>query len=681
MILSETITKIQDAIRIEEVIGDFVSLTRRGASYMACCPFHNEKTPSFVVTPSKGIFKCFGCGESGTAVSFLMKHENMSFVEAMKYLGKKYHIEVKEKEESAEELAQRQRTESLMIANEFAANYYAEQLKAGEGRDIGMAYFKARGLEEDTIRRYGLGWSPSDRFALLREATAKGHKEEYLVECGVLIKLEDGKVYDRFHDRVVFPIHSVSGRVIAFSCRTLHAENKAKYVNSPTTPLYVKEKALFGIYFAKNEMAKQKKCFLVEGNLDVISMHQKGILNTVASCGTALTSGQVQIIKRFTGENGTVTVMYDGDGAGIKAAVKAIKLILLEGLNVRLVLLPGGQDPDDFCRKNSLEQVQAFISENEQDFISYRTSLLSQQAADDPIRRADLINEIADTIACIPDPVKQSVYIQECAKKFAIGEDILRARMMTAIQRMRLEEQKQRERQTYERSAGPAEVPSDPYGGGAPLPSDPGEPSDYADPSSYTGPEPPARRTAPKRMDKQVVAERSILSYVLKYGRDLMHFPVTSPLYKDGVEPFSVFEFIDGCVAGDGLDFSDPVTRRCYDAYGELFDAGEPQEVIQKRLMEGPDREVAALAEQLIIDRYALTMEALLSSMTSHQTLLVKYVPEELIKFKIVLLQKERNELIKELKGAEEGQQQKLEKIAQIADKIKKLKGEIKNLN
>lgn len=668
MIPSDTITKIQDAIRIEEVIGDFVSLTRRGASYMACCPFHNEKTPSFVVTPSKGIFKCFGCGESGTAVSFLMKHENMSFVEAMRYLGKKYHIEVKEKEETAEELAERQHTESLMIANEFAANYYAEQLKAGEGRDIGLAYFKSRGLEEDTIRRYGLGWSPSDRYALLREAASKGHKEEYLVECGVLVKREDGNVYDRFHDRVVFPIHSVSGRVIAFSCRTLHAENKAKYVNSPTTPLYVKEKALFGIYFAKGEIAKQKKCFLVEGNLDVISMHQKGILNTVASCGTALTSGQVQMIKRFTGENGTVTVMYDGDGAGIKAAVKAIKLILKEGLNVRLVLLPGGQDPDDFCRKNSLEQVQAFIAENEQDFISYRTSLLSQQAADDPIRRADLINEIADTVACIPDPVKQSVYIQECARKFAIGEDILRARMLTAIRQMQLEEQKQQARQTLAgRGYGtPGQV-------GMQVPGPAG-----ADGLVQPDPE-RVSRPAPKRMDKRVVAEHSLLSYVLKSGRDLMHFPVTSHLYRAGEEPYSVFEFIDGCLVEDGIAFSDPVSRRCYDAYGALFDAGEPQEVIQKRLMEGPDREVAELSEQLIIDRYALTMEALLSSMTSHQTLLVKYVPEELIKYNIVLLQKKRNELIKELKGADG--QQRLEEIAQIADKIKKLKEEIKNLN
>ncbi len=661
MIPADTITKIQDAIRIEEVIGDFVSLTRRGASYMACCPFHNEKTPSFVVTPAKGIFKCFGCGESGTAVSFLMKHENMSFVEAMKYLGGKYHIEVKEKEETAEELAQRQRTESLMIANEFAADFYRGQLKEGEGRQVGMAYFKSRGLEEDTILRYGLGWSPSDAQALLQAAREKGHKEEYLIDCGVLAKSDGGRVYDRFHERVVFPIHSVSGRVIAFSCRTLHADNKAKYVNSPTTPIYSKEKALFGIYFAKGEIARQKKCFLVEGNLDVISMHQKGILNTVASCGTALTSGQVQIIKRFTGENGAVTVMYDGDGAGIKAAVKAIKLILLEGLNVRLVLLPGGQDPDDFCRRHSLEEVQEFIARNEQDFITYRSGLLSQQAAEDPIRRADLINEIADTIACIPDAVKQSVYVQECARRFAIAEDVLRARVATAIQQLRLQEQKKRDRPEAAVSVPPSLSPADGADSGAAVPS---------------------RRPAPaRRVDKQTIAERSLLSYVLKFGRDLMYFPVTSHLYRPGEEAYSVFEFIDGCLEADGVSFSDPVSKRCYEAYGALFDAGEPQEVIQKRLMEGPDREVAALSEQLVIDRYALTMDALLSTMTSRQSLLVKYVPEELVKYNIVLLEKHRKELIKSLKEADGQQQASLEEIAHIAEKIKKLKEEIKNLN
>ena len=664
MIPQDTISKIQDAIRIEEVIGDFVSLTRHGASYMACCPFHNEKTPSFVVTPAKGIFKCFGCGESGTAVSFLMKHENMSFVEAMKYLGNKYHIEVKEKEETPEDIARRQLTESLTIATEFAAKYYVGQLDSTEGKSVGLAYFKSRGLEEETIRKYGLGWSPSDAQALVREAAEKGFKQEYLVDSGVFVKTEDGRVYDRFHDRVVFPIHSVSGRVIAFSCRTLHADNKAKYVNSPTTPIYVKEKALFGIWFAKGEIARQKKCFLVEGNLDVISMHQKGILNTVASCGTSLTSGQVQMIKRFTGENGSVTVMYDGDGAGIKAAVKAIRLILTEGLNVRLVLLPGGQDPDDFCRQHSLEEVRAFIDGNEQDFITYRTRLLSEQAAADPIRRADLINEIADTIACIPDPVKQSVYLQDCARRFDLSEDILRSRLRLAVQRLREE---QRKRQQQEKNAAAVRDGRVPGG----LTEEPPLPA-----VETARPARPARRA-----DKIQLQEQSILSYILKAGRDLMEFPLTSPLYVSGEEPCTVFEFIDGCFVNDGISLSDPLCLRTYEAYGRLFDAGEPQEVIQRRLMEGDDREMADLVERLVIDRYELTMNNLLQSMTARQSLLVKYVPEELVKYNILLLEKKKRDLVRSLKEAADGGKTVMEEIADIADKMKNLKLQMKNLN
>jgi DNA primase len=328
MIPQDTINKIIDATRIEEVIGDFVSLTRKGASYMACCPFHNEKTPSFVVTPSKGIYKCFGCGESGGAIKFLERHENMSYREALLYLAKKYHIEVQEKEESPELIQARQKSESLTLANEFAHQFYVANLSETEGKAVAMQYFKSRGLQEDTIAKWGLGWCPSDGQALLKKAKAVGLNTDYLKECGVLGEADGGRLYDRFRDRVVFPIHSVTGRVVAFSCRTLHAENMAKYVNSPTTEIYKKEKSLFGIYFAKSPIAKARKCYLVEGNLDVISLHQKGIQNTVASCGTALTSEQVQLIKRFTGEEGTVCVMYDGDGAGIKSAT-----IMVEGLN------------------------------------------------------------------------------------------------------------------------------------------------------------------------------------------------------------------------------------------------------------------------------------------------------------------------------------------------------------
>ena len=660
MIPHDTITKIQDAIRIEEVIGDFVSLTRRGSNYMACCPFHNEKTPSFVVTPTKGFYKCFGCGESGSAVTFLMKHEGMSYVEAMKYLGAKYHIEVKEKEENPEEMAARQRTESLTLASEFAAQFYVAQLAQPEGRSVGLQYFKSRGLSEETIRKYGLGWSPSDAQALVREARAKGFKEEYLIESGVFGKSDDGRIYDRFHDRVVFPIHSVSGRVIAFSCRTLHAENKAKYVNSPTTPIYVKEKALFGIWFAKSEIARKKKCFLVEGNLDVISMHQKGLLNTVASCGTALTSGQVQLIKRFTGEDGLVTVMYDGDGAGIKAAVKAIRLILAEGLNVKLVLLPGGQDPDDFCRSHTLQEVEEFIADNEQDFVIYRAGLLSERQAQDPIHRAELINELADTIAVIPDPVKRTVYVQECAHRFGVDESLLRNRAIVAAKAQREEEAKRKwqeeRRREYEESLSAISVEG-----------------------SAEAPVAKPKKTA-KRTDALLLAEQSLLSYVLRSGRDPMMFPENSPYY-EGETPLTVFEFIDSVLYRDHLQFTDPLCRRAYDVYGKFFDEGQPQELIQRRMMEGEDRELASLVERLVIDRYDLTMTALRSTLTAEVSLLVKYVPEELLKYSLALLDARRKACVKALKDASEAEKENLLKeISALAEKRKKMQEKQQNL-
>ena len=658
MIPHDTITKIQDAIRIEEVIGDFVRLTRRGGNYMACCPFHNEKTPSFVVTPSKGFYKCFGCGESGSAVTFLMKHEGMSYVEAMKYLGAKYHIDVKEKEESPEEIAARQRTESLTLASEFAERFYVAQLEQPEGRSVGLQYFKSRGLSEETIRKYGLGWSPSDSQALVKEAQTKGFKEEYLLESGVFGKTDSGRVYDRFHERVVFPIHSVSGRVVAFSCRTLHAENKAKYVNSPTTPIYVKEKALFGIWFAKAEIARKKKCFLVEGNLDVISMHQKGILNTVASCGTSLTSGQVQLIKRFTGEDGLVTVMYDGDGAGIKAAVKAIRLILAEGLNVKLVLLPGGQDPDDFCRSHSLPEVEEFIADNEQDFITYRAGLLTGQQAQDPLRRAELINELADTIASIPDPVKRTVYVQECARRFGVDESLLRSRAVVAAKAQREEEAKRKwqdeRNREYEESLSALQTEG-------------------------VAPAAKPRKTA-KKADALLLAEQSLLSYVLRSGRDLMKFPENSPYYEKE-DPLTVFEFIDSVLSRDNLQFADPICRRTYEFYGRLFDEGEPQEVIQRRMMEGEDRELATLAEHLVIDRYDLTMKALRSTLTAEQSLLVKYVPEELLKYSIALLDARRKGCVKALKNASgEEKDRLLKEISTLAEQQKKMQEKQQNL-
>ena len=341
MIPQETVNRILDVAQIEDVVGDFVTLKRAGATYKACCPFHNEKTPSFVVSPSKGIFKCFGCGKSGTAVGFVMEHESLSYVEALKYLARKYHIEVVEKEETAEDIANRQRNESLMLVSEYAGKFFVDNMQTPDGQVIAYQYFKSRGLEDETIRKYGLGWAPVDRSAFVQKARAAGYKEEYLLDTGLCKKFDDGRVVDTFYDRVIFPIHSLQGRVIAFGGRTLKSDKTIpKYVNSKETEIYVKSKSLYGIYFAKNEISRQDKCILVEGYLDVLSMHQLGITNVVASSGTSLTVEQIRLIKKFTDN---ITIIYDGDSAGIKAALRGTDLVLKEGMKVKVILLPDGR--------------------------------------------------------------------------------------------------------------------------------------------------------------------------------------------------------------------------------------------------------------------------------------------------------------------------------------------------
>ena len=429
MIPQETVDLILDTARVEEVVGDYVTLKRRGASLWACCPFHNEKTPSFAVTPSKGIYKCFGCGKSGSAVGFVMEYEHMTYPEALRYLAKKYNIEVKEEEETAEQIAARQRSESLMAASEFAFNFFKEQLMEPEGKAIGYQYFRTRVLLPETIEKYGLGWAPKSKEAFTQAAKAAGYKDEYLLETGLCSQWEDGSLHDRFYDRVIFPIHSVSGRVIAFGGRTLLKEKSdkiAKYVNSKESEIYVKSRSLYGIWFAKSEIARQDRCYLMEGYLDVLSMHQAGILNCVASSGTSLTEEQIRIIKKFT-EN--ITIMYDGDSAGLHAAIRAIGMILKEGMNPRVVFLPDGDDPDSFSQKHTLEEIQDYIRDNEKDGIAFKTNLLLEEAGDDPLKKANLINEIADTVADIPDAIKRQVYVDTVARQFGIESDIIQQRV------------------------------------------------------------------------------------------------------------------------------------------------------------------------------------------------------------------------------------------------------------
>ena len=540
MIPRETVDKILDSAQIADVVGDFVSLKRQGANFIACCPFHNEKTPSFYVSPAKGIFKCFGCGKSGTAVGFVMEHENLSYVDALKFLAKKYHIEVVEKEETAEEIAQRQRGESLLLVSEFAAKFFKDCLNTDDGR-VGYAYFKTRGLEDETIEKFGLGWAPADRSALLKAAKAAGYKEEFLVDTGLCYRRDDGTAVVRFYDRAMFPIHSPGGRIIAFGGRTLKSDKTvAKYVNSPETEIYVKSHSLYGIWFARNEIVRQDRCILVEGYLDVISMHQLGIRNVVASSGTSLTVDQIRLIKKYS-QN--VTIIYDGDSAGIKAALRGINLVLKEGLNVKVVLLPDGDDPDSFSRKHTLDEVRTFLEKHEQDFIGFKSDILLDEAGNDPLKKANLINDVADTIAMIPDPVKRSVYAETCSERFNIASQILFDRIKSSRKDMLIAEKRQEE--TLRRR------------------------EELASELESRGEDSRARRLLPADTPamKEVVSlddpflapcEKELLGFIVEHGRTPMEFDRDSDFFVEDGQPDTVAEFIDNALAGGG------VHRQCF---------------------------------------------------------------------------------------------------------------------
>ena len=679
MIPQETVQKILDTARVEEVIGDFVTLRRRGADLWACCPFHGEKTPSFHVIPSKGQYYCFGCHKGGSAVGFIMDYEHLSYVEALRYLARKYNIEIVEKEETAEDIANRQRNESLLLVSEYAGKFFKEQLHTDEGRSVGLEYFHSRGLEDATIEKYGLGWAPSSRHALTDAAKAAGYKDEYLLETGLCAAYDsDNRLHDRFYDRVVFPIHSMSGRVIAFGARTLKSKEEgkpyAKYVNSKESDIYVKNKSLYGIWFAKNEMARKDKCYLVEGYLDVLSMHQLGITNVVASSGTALTEGQIGLIKRFT-QN--VTIMYDGDSAGIHAALRGIDMFLREGMNVKVVLIPDGDDPDSYSRKHSLAEVEEFLAAAEMDFVDFKSSLLLKDTARDPLKRAEVINDIADTIADIPDAVKRSVYVDFLSDKFEIRRDILDERI-SATRSKRLIEQKKAADRDRERlrnqtsrsgaSAGSVTIlPGNGYAtgsgngsiagtfgvsgsstdglayGGAPV----------AEPVEATG----QRAGLDALIDNRIMAtaERDLLNFILTYGTTKLEFQSDSAFYSGSDEDaLTVFDFIGQALEGDNSQFANSVFRKVYEAYSKDYYEGYSQDEIVKRLMDGEDRDMAYVAAQLSTDeRYDLSVKNLRQSMMSKGSWLTIYVPKAILVYQQSRLEDKENELKERLGEAQ----------------------------
>ena len=674
MIPYDTVEKILDAARIEDVVGDFVTLRKRGSNYTACCPFHNEKTPSFSVSPAKGIYKCFGCGKSGTAIGFIMEHESLTYVEALKYLAKKYHIEVVEKEESAEEIAQKQRHESLLLVSEYAAKFFRDSLQTPEGQAVGYQYFRSRGLEDETIQKFGLGWAPTGRNTLSEAARAAGYKEEFLVETGLSIKYDDGRLVDRFYDRVVFPIHSVSGRVIGFGCRTLKTDKSvAKYMNSPTSEIYDKTHSLYGIYFAKTEISRSDMCILVEGYLDVISMHQLGIKNVVASSGTSLTIGQIRLIRKFTNN---VTIIYDGDSAGIKAALRGVGLVLKEGLNVKVVLLPEGQDPDDFARRNTLEQVQEHIAHQSQDFISFMTDMLLGEAGGDPLKKAALINEVADTIALIPDAVIRAVYVRTCSEKFEISESILAERVNSSRSAMIIadQEQKRREKERAERQAArtetarPVEMPPPSDMDYIPVP-EYDYPVDMAPPADYIPAEPvvPVEQAAVVLNEPSLApCEREILGFILEEGCTNLDFDRDSKYYIEG-DAINVAEFIDGIFADDEAEFVNLPYKKVYDEYFRMYDDGLTQEQIQTRLLNSMDETVAEVAKDLLIEKHQITVKNYEDSLTSVTTRLVQFVPRSLLVYQSKKVELILKGLMDEL-AAETDETRQVELLTKISD-------------
>ncbi len=621
-----------DAAKIEEVIGDFVPLKPRGADYVACCPFHNEKTPSFHVSKSRGFYKCFGCGKSGTAVGFVMEHETLSYVEALKYLARKYHIEVVEKEETAEELAARQRGESLMLVTQFAAEFFAKQLREGEGRAVGYAYFKTRKLEDETIAKFGLGWAPKGRDSLSRAAREAGYKEEFLIEAGLSVKRDDGSLADRFFERAIFPICSDGGRVIGFGGRTLKKDdNIAKYINSSESEIYKKSRVLYGMNLAKGEIVRKGKCILVEGYLDVISMHQLGLTNVVASSGTALTEEQVRLIHKFT-EN--VTIIYDADPAGIHAALRGIDLVLREGLNVKILLLPEGEDPDSFAHKKTLAEVGAYIEEHEQDFIGFKTDLLLGDAGDDPLKKANLVNDIADTIAQIPDAVKRATYLESTSRRFGIDSDSIFRRISSTREKILLEEKRQREarRRAASRSGGSGGGTQDGswqngYSTEGLEPWDvPEVPVDSGAGGSAVGAK--VVFNAPRLQP----CEKELLEFVLNSGQKPMEFDFDSEFYT--AEPVCVADFIDAALAEDGQEFVNDIYRTVYEKYFEYYEEGLTQEKIVARLMESDDEGIAAVTKDIVIPKYGLSVKQFEASKTNDSTHLIMFVPRSLLIYK-----------------------------------------------
>ena len=638
MIDQTTIDRIMDAAHIEDVVSDYVTLKKRGVNLLGLCPFHNEKTPSFIVSPAKGIFKCFGCGKGGNSVHFIMEHEQISYYEALKFLAKKYNIEIQERELTPEEESARNDRESMLLVNEYAQKHFSDTLHHHvDGKAIGLAYFRERSFRDDIIQKFQLGYSLDNRDAFTQTALKAGYKKEYLVKTGLTLENEQGYISDRFRGRVMFPIHSISGKVIAFGGRILKKDDKmAKYVNSPESEVYHKSNVLYGIYHAKQAIVRHDRCFLVEGYTDVISMHQSGVENVVASSGTSLTQGQIQLIHRFTPN---VTVIYDGDAAGIKASIRGIDLLLEEGLNIKVLLLPDGEDPDSFVRKHNASDFVEYVEQNSADFIRFKTNLLLKDAGNDPIKRANLVLDIVRSIAIIPNPIIRSEYVKECGTLLQVEEAVL----YHEINKLKKNE---RDKEAVRNKAAQNEK--------VPVSAD--DTTTAAVASAFDN------------------EERNLLQTLIRHGEKTLYYAD-----EDGKNelPVTVGDYVLEELRKDNLSFNNTIHRGMLEQYklhykNDNFDA-------ERFFINHSDEEISLLAADLIAEKYTLSkIHSKTKKLTSDADRLIELVPRLVYEFKnSLILNLIRQKLLEMKTSAEEKDNKRVDEIMQEMGRLEQIKRQL----
>ena len=655
MIDHGTIDRIMDAAQIVDVVSDFVTLRKRGVNYVGLCPFHDDKTPSFYVSPSKGLCKCFACGKGGNVVHFIMEHEQLSYPEALKWLAKKYHIEIQEKELTDEQKLAQSERESLFVVNQWARDYFQHILKNHEeGKSVGMAYLRNRGFRDDIIEKFQLGYCTESHDAMGKEALQKGYKKEFLVKTGLCYETDDHRLRDRFWGRVIFPVHTLSGKVVAFGGRVLASATKGvkvKYVNSPESDIYKKSNELYGIYFAKQAIVKQDRCFLVEGYTDVISMHQSGVENVVSSSGTALTPGQIKLIHRFTNN---MTILYDGDSAGIKASLRGIDMLLEEGMNIKVCLLPDGEDPDSFARQHNATEFQAFINEHETDFIRFKTNLLMEDAGKDPIKRAELIGSIVQSISVIPEAIVRDVYIKECAQLLHVEDRLLVSEV--AKRREQQAESKaaqaERERQRAQRQAEQQALDTN----GEPLPPPPTEmeaalPDGELPPpilddelggDNQPLPPPPGYLPHESKANEELLKyERLILRMIIRFGEQIL-------FQDDDQQDVTVIGYIDSELRNDELTFSTPLHQQILnEAIAQQANNGFKAE---RYFLMHENPTISQFAGNLISERYQLSKyHSKGQKIIGDEERLGELIPHLVINYKYAIVGEELKKMLQQL--------------------------------